>query len=335
LAKWTSPLGDWHDGSAMTHYYETAPLPTSLGWYAHALPDAWHSLETWLALASELLGALAVFGPRRVRLTAGALLSTLMLLILLSASYGFFAYLALALHVFFLDDRDVERTGAWLRDRLRLGARATQPPPRPAPASPAPPRGRVRVGVAYAGAAAAATACVLYVGLSALEGCAHFARPDHTFTSLVAVHDIYRPLRIFNAYHLFSGVTTTRVETAVQIFDGRTWTEPALAAKPGPVDEAPRLLGPHLPRLAFHLWFHRPGTSRPSYLDALLAQVCRHPAAAQHFFAAPLPQAREAVRLVAYRYRYTTWRERRETGAWWVRTRLATEPPTPCREPSP
>ena len=32
IAKWQSPLRDWQDGSAMTYYYETAPLPTWLAW---------------------------------------------------------------------------------------------------------------------------------------------------------------------------------------------------------------------------------------------------------------------------------------------------------------
>src|SRR5207244_2713248 len=34
IAKWQSHLGDWIDGSAMLHYYETAPLPTLLGWFS-------------------------------------------------------------------------------------------------------------------------------------------------------------------------------------------------------------------------------------------------------------------------------------------------------------
>ena len=33
IAKWQSHLHDWQDGSAMTYYYETAPLPTALAWY--------------------------------------------------------------------------------------------------------------------------------------------------------------------------------------------------------------------------------------------------------------------------------------------------------------
>jgi hypothetical protein len=36
------------------------------------------------------------------------------------------------------------------------------------------------------------------------------------------------------------------------------------------------------------------------------------------------------VRARLYRYRFTTWRERRESGAWWVRT-LAGEYVPPLR----
>jgi len=38
---------------------------------------------------------------------------------------------------------------------------------------------------------------------------------------------------------------------------------------------------------------------------------------------APFPDRPPAfIRASLYRYRYTTWRERRETGAWWVRSRV-------------
>ncbi len=53
VAKYQSHLGDWTDGSAMSFYYETAPLPTPLAWYAHHLPRAWHSFESWATLCSR------------------------------------------------------------------------------------------------------------------------------------------------------------------------------------------------------------------------------------------------------------------------------------------
>ena len=69
MAKWQSPIGDWHDGSAMTYYYETAPLPTWLALYAHHLPAWWHHLESRLTLVLELVVPFAIFGPRRARLS--------------------------------------------------------------------------------------------------------------------------------------------------------------------------------------------------------------------------------------------------------------------------
>src|SRR5207245_100008 len=104
IAKWQSPLGDWQDGSAMTYYYETAPLPTALAWTAHNLPVWWHHFESRATLALELLVPLGIFGPRRARLGAAAALTGFQLLNIASANYGFFCYLAAILHVFLLDD---------------------------------------------------------------------------------------------------------------------------------------------------------------------------------------------------------------------------------------
>src|SRR5262245_17015850 len=72
IAKWQSYLGDWKDGSAMTFYYETAPLPTVLAWFAHNAPAWWHHLESRATLVLELVLPLAIFGPRQLRLIAAA-----------------------------------------------------------------------------------------------------------------------------------------------------------------------------------------------------------------------------------------------------------------------
>jgi len=114
IAKWQSPIHDWQDGSAMTFYYETAPLPTALAWYAHHLPRAWHLVESRAVLALELVVPFAIFGPRRPRLVAAAAFTLFQVVNIATANYGFFCYLALALHVTLLDDADVERAAAAL-----------------------------------------------------------------------------------------------------------------------------------------------------------------------------------------------------------------------------
>jgi hypothetical protein len=125
LAKWQSPLGDWQDGSAMTYYYETAPLPTALAFYAHNLPTWWHHLESRATLVLELVVPFAIFGPRRARLATAAALTGFQAVNALTANYGFFCYLATALHVFLLDDGDLARVRRFLLPRAADRA----PPP--------------------------------------------------------------------------------------------------------------------------------------------------------------------------------------------------------------
>ena len=145
IAKWQSPLHDWHDGSAMASYYETAPLPTWIAWYAHDLPLAWHRFESRAVLALELIGPLAIFGTRRLRLAVAALFTIFQLVNIATANYGFFCYLALALHVFLLDDGDVDRAARraarLMPSRLRqaLAARAKRPTDVLTPGAPPPP----------------------------------------------------------------------------------------------------------------------------------------------------------------------------------------------------
>ena len=125
VAKWQSDLGDWQDGSAMTYYYETAPLPTWLAFTAHHLPVWWHHLESRATLVLELVVPFLIFGPRRARLFAAFVFSFFQICNAATANYGFFCYLAAALNVFLLDDVDVDRAGAraakYLPSAIRRG----------------------------------------------------------------------------------------------------------------------------------------------------------------------------------------------------------------------
>src|SRR5207245_7175625 len=100
LAKWHSRIGDWQDGSAMTFYYETAPFSAALAFYAHHAPAWWHHFESRATLFFELALPLAIFGPRRVRQIAAVFFTFFQVINALTANYGFFCYLACALHVF-------------------------------------------------------------------------------------------------------------------------------------------------------------------------------------------------------------------------------------------
>jgi lipase maturation factor 1 len=329
LAKWQSGIGDWNDGSAMTFYYQTSPLPAWLGYFAHQLPAAWHHFESWLVLGGELLVPFALFGPRRARLGAAGLFSVFQLANLATANYGFFCYLALALHVLALDERDASRALGFLR--ARLGPRVAQVwlplPAAPATSAPAlaPPSrwspGRLALGAFV----------ILHVSISAVEGLDRFGPRGSWQEALLPLERVYAPLRLVNTYHLFASVTRERVEPQIELLADGQWQPQHLRYKPGPPDRRPPFVAPHQPRVDFLLWFH--GLSwqrRPEYLGNLMAHLCHDRPAVAPLFAAPLPPRPQAVRVTYHDYRFTSVAEWRATGQWWHRALRGTTAEVSC-----
>jgi lipase maturation factor len=344
IAKWGSALHDWHDGSAMTYYYETAPLPTWLAWYAHHLPVWWHHLESRATLVLELVIPFGIFGPRRVRLFTFGAFTLFQIVNAATANYGFFCYLAVVLGVFLLDDADVARARAWMMRGARFVPEIAR-------------RWRARLA-RLAGwvprfasrpllpASARRWAAVIATGLFALVSVAdanvHFGQPC---TALAFVNPLLERnwrLHLVNTYHLFASITRERIEPEFQTLaggpiqeregDDGAWTAQHFHHKPGDVGRAPNFVAPHQPRVDFRLWFYGLGFQRraPAYVSALIERLCGEPQAVQPLFRAPLPPHPTAIRLVFWQYQFTSPAEARATGAWWRRTRLATMRAVPC-----
>ena len=294
----------------MTFYYETAPIPTLLAWYAHQLPEWWHYFESRATLVIELLLPFGIFAGRRARLSLLVVFSGFQLLNWLTANYGFFVLLALALHLFLLDDTD-------LRARARPSAKAG--------------RGAAVVAVVVSS---------FFVAASINEGIRAFSGDGPLRDATIALRRAYAPFRVVNAYHLFGHITRERIEPEFQTSDGgqgdesESWTPQHLWYKPGPLDRAPPFVAPHQPRLDFRLWFYGLGFRHgvPEYVGVVLHRLCTDPAAVQPLFSSELPAEPESVRIVFGRYRFTTAEERRESGHYWKRTWLARLPAVSCAE---
>jgi hypothetical protein len=323
IAKAQSQLGDWFDGSAMSYYYETAPLPAWPGWYLHQLPDFWHQIESWGALGLEAFGAFLILGPRRARLAALVGFTGFQLINLATASYGFFVLLALALHVFLLDEGDLDWLSRLRRKLPGLQGWRTHLPSIVLPES----LRRFGTGIAVLSGmvwvvGSFATGLSYFVGSQALEN---------------SVRPIVLPLlsfRVANTYHLFTQITRDRIEPEfqVQTNGGEQWRPLDLHYKPGSVDRPPRWATPHQPRVDFLLWFY--GLSfrqqTPEYVSRLMDRLCHDPGAMAPLFVGSLPTEPYAIRIEFWRYHFTTAKERRDTGAWWKRASLGSLPPTVC-----
>jgi hypothetical protein len=344
VAKWQSELGDWQDGSAMTYYYETAPLPTWLAFAAHHLPLWWHHLESRATLLLELAVPFLIFGPRRARLCAAVAFSLFQICNAATANYGFFCYLAAALNVFLLDDLDVERAGARAARYLPASVRGVVSRLLSFSAPPASPSTDESPSSAPVTAARwiGRTAAALFVLVSLVDALFAFTEPGRTLTVVAPLFELNQRFRLVNSYHLFASITRQRIEPELQTLDtpappdvadddGR-WTPQYLWHKPGDPRRAPDFVAPHQPRVDFQLWFYGLAFRRrePTYVSTLVERMCEDPAAVQPLFRQPLPPRPAAVRIVYWRYTFSSRAERRATGAWWQRARLAASRAIPC-----
>jgi hypothetical protein len=147
----------------------------------------------------------------------------------------------------------------------------------------------------------------------------------------------YNPFHLVNTYGAFGSVTKNRYEivlegTAEPILNEHTpWKEYGFKAKPGDRSRMPPQVAPYHLRLDWLMWFLPFSVmvtdSRilvPGYevwFMRLVQKLLENDAVALKLLRDnPFPDQRPFfLRALFYEYRYTTWREKRESGAWWMR----------------
>jgi hypothetical protein len=366
LAKLESPAGDWLDGSAMRFYYETAPLPGPLAWYAHWLPAWFHELESWTTLAFELLLPFFCFGPRRLRYLALWVFTLFQIVNVLTANYGFFSYLSVALHVVLLDARDLRRwanralrwlsvrLGAgvqgsrqWLRRFLRvvcLGGELSTSQPSSWGLGALARRVLARSHITLRSLFAARARLILsgaftlvYVLLSLQQGLQQFVNREIRIWGLYQLDERLSLFRLVNTYHLFAQITTERIEPIFEVFADAHWQQLSFHYKPGPLDRALPLVAPHQPRVDFLLWFYglRFRAAPPAYVRGLALSLCKDPAAVQTLFVEPLPSEAERVRVSFWQYHFSDRATREQTNALWTRQELGNSRAFECTSARP
>ncbi|WP_257450900.1 lipase maturation factor family protein [Archangium lipolyticum] len=289
----------WRELTACNYYYETAPLPTRGGWYAHHLPRRFQKLSTLSVLAMETAGPFLALAPRPLRLLGFWLFAGLQGVIIATGNYGFFNAQSLALGLWMLDDEALRRL-------LPLAS------PRPAEPRPA---WRTVGGWLVA---------LPFLVLGANEILARFNRPRRSPRWLDWLEARARPLRAVNPYGLFAVMTVRRPEITLEgSDDGETWREYTFRYKVGGLNRAPRQVAPHQPRLDWQMWFAALG-SPPTWLLALVLRLLEgSPDVLKLFAINPFPEhPPRYVRAVLHDYRMTDLETHRRTGAWWKREEL-------------
>ncbi|MEU0721208.1 lipase maturation factor family protein [Streptomyces lavendulocolor] len=283
----------WRDLTCLYYHHETQPMPGPLSWFFHHLPRPLHRVEAAANHVTQLVVPVLLFTPQPVASAAAALIVLTQLWLVLSGNFAWLNWITIVLALSAVD-------GSLVAD---------------APAMPSPP-------LWYGIMIIAVTALVVFLS----------RRPARNLLSRrQAMNRSFDPLHLVNTYGAFGSVGRVRHEIVIEgtdeptVHPGTVWREYEFKGKPGGVRRLPRQFAPYHLRLDWMMWF---AALSPAYAHGWFApfverllegdrdtlRLLRHN---------PFPDAPPVrIRARLYRYRFTAWRELRETGAWWHRTHV-------------
>jgi hypothetical protein len=280
----------WRKLTCLDFHHETQPMPGPLSWFFHHLPRPLHRVEVAANHVTQLVVPVLLFTPQPVATAAASLMIATQLWLVLSGNFSWLNWITIVLAL----------------SAIRF--------PHTAPSVPGPPVWDEVVVLAVA---------ALLLWLS--------HRPVRNMVSRRQIMNrSFDPLHLVNSYGAFGNVSRVRHEVVVE---GTTdavpredsdWREYEFRGKPGDPRHWPRQFAPYHLRLDWMMWFAAlsPGYAEP-WFGALVERLLENDRDTLRLLRrSPFPRDEPPryVRARLFRYRYTTWRELRETGACWERT---------------
>jgi hypothetical protein len=285
----------WRDLTCMDYHHETQPMPNPLSWYFHHLPRPLHRLETLGNFVAQLALPFTLFLPQPFASFGALLMIGTQLYLVVSGNYAWLNWVTIVVLFSGVADPVVST----------LGIAIPAPPP-----------------------AAPAWFSILVVALALVVVALSYRPVRNLLSPNQAMNASYDPFRLVNTYGAFGSVTRTRYEVIVEGTDApdpgpdAVWREYEFIGKPGDPGRLPPQVAPYHLRLDWLMWFlplsrlYGEGWFVP-FLGRLLAGDRLTMALLRHN---PFPDAPPTyIRARLFKYRFTTWHERRATGMWWHR----------------
>ena len=311
VVKLTSGDDCWWNLTALDYHYWSQPLPTVFAWWADKSPEWFKHFSVAFCLVVEIIVPFFIWAPRRPRLIAAGLMIFLQIVIAVTGNYCFFNLLTIALCLLLIDDSVARALRAAPDKRAKNVSAAFRT------AEPLQDRLCSYAAIAVVIVTLPINAWLIF---SAFKPHEEWPRP------LIAIYGRLEPFRIVNGYGLFRVMTKERGEIVIEgSADGIDWLPYEFKWKPGDVMRAPGWCAPHQPRLDWQMWFAALGSYRENpWFGRLIVRLLHGSQDVRQLLAKdPFPhESPRYIRATFYRYRFTTSRERRETGAWWKREEL-------------
>lgn len=316
ISKLLSHDPSWSSLTALNTYFEAQPLPHAGAWYAHQLPEWMLKGATGMVLFAEIIVPFFIFLPRRFRLFAAAITILIQLLIIATSNHNWINLLTILLCLFLLDDRIVAKL---VPTRLTLQISAAGRERRSVPQN--------LFGAVAAMLIMLTSTTWMFQMMSGREAVQPFRK--------VAVS--VRDFGLGNVYHIFPTMQVERQELQIEgSHDGVEWRAYEFRYKPGALNKRPGFIVPYQPRLDWMIWFAPSQIKGQLYwVDRLLLRLEENSPHVTALFAGnPFAgQPPRYLRVLAFRYHFTTAEQRAETGNWWRRELLGEFPYVQPRRP--
>ncbi|MHA7269677.1 lipase maturation factor family protein [Arthrobacter sp. HLT1-20] len=283
----------WRDLTALYYHHETQPMPNPLSWWFHHLPKPLHKVEVLGNHGAQLVIPFLLFAPQPVATWAAAVVLATQFWLVLSGNF------------------------AWLNTlTLVLAFSAVADPVLAGLLPGVPEQGGTPVAL---GTPAWFAVVVLVMGLLMLV--LSWWPLKNLFLHNQAMNASFNRWRLANAYGAFGSITRERYEVVVEGWDGHSWLEYGFRGKPGDPSRMPRQFAPYHLRLDWLMWFLALGQPGMHWFMPFLHKLlAADPATLKLLRHDPFGgRSPEQVRARVFAYRYTTWREWRRSGDWWVR----------------
>ncbi|MER7093880.1 lipase maturation factor family protein [Streptomyces althioticus] len=280
----------WRRLTCLDHHHETQPMPGPLSWFFHHLPKPLHRVETAANHVTQLVVPFLLFAPQPVASAAAALMIVTQLWLVLSGNFAWLNWITVVL-------------------ALPVVAWPSDPPP---------------VGDAplwYV---------VVVLAVSALLLALSHAPVRNILSRRQVMNRSFDPLHLVNTYGAFGTVSRVRHEVVLEGTADETpredseWREYEFKGKPGDPKRWPRQFAPYHLRLDWLMWFAAlsPAYASPWFGGLVERLLENDPDTLRLLRRSPFPADAPPrhIRARLFRYRFTTWRELRETGACWERT---------------
>jgi hypothetical protein len=289
----------WRDLTCLYYHHETQPMPGPLSWHFHHLPKPLHRAEVLANHATQLVVPFLLLLPQPVAGVAAAVMVVTQLWLVTSGNFAWLNWLTIVLGLSALPD-------AWLAPVL------------PGDAD-------------HASAGTPVWFAVLVCAVTAAVAVMSYWPVANLLSRRQLMNTSFNRWHLVNSYGAFGSVTKTRYEIVVEGTNatswgpGTEWLAYEFKGKPGDPRRRPRQFAPYHLRLDWLMWF---AALSPAYADPWFGTFAQRLLEGDRHVLRllrrnPFPDGPPRfVRASFYRYRYTTRRERAESGEWWHRERI-------------